>query len=45
MGKHEHLKFMGFLNISGKTEIHTISKTLEKLLPIIREEYGKKQTF
>ena len=33
---------MGFLNISGETEIHAISKTWEKWIPIIQEKYGKK---
>ena len=41
MGKYKHFKFMGFLNISGEAEIHTISKTWEKRIPIIREKYGK----
>ena len=30
MGKHKHFKFMGFLNISGEAEIHTIPKIWEK---------------
>ena len=30
MGKHKHYKFMGFLNISGEAEIHTILKTWQK---------------
>ena len=34
---------MGFLNILGETEIHTIPKTWEKWIPIIQEKYGKKQ--
>ena len=45
MGKHKHFKFMVFLNISDEAEIHTIPKTWEKWIPIIREKYGKKQTF
>ena len=28
--KHKHFKFMGFLNISDKAEIHTIPGTWEK---------------
>ena len=34
---------MGFLIISDEAEIHTIPKTWEKWIPIIRENYGKKQ--
>ena len=45
MGKHKHFKFMVLLNISDEAEIHTIPKTWEKWIPIIREKYGKKQTF
>ena len=45
MGKHKHFKFMGFLNISGEAEIHTIPKIWEKWIPIVREKYGKTQTF
>ena len=45
MGKHKHFKFMGFLNISGEAEIHTIPKTWEKWISIVREKYGKTQTF
>ena len=29
MEKHKHFKFMGFLNISDKAEIHTIPRTWE----------------
>ena len=42
MGKHKHYKFMGFLNISGEAEIHTILKIWQKWVPIIHE---KKKTF
>ena len=42
MGKQKHFKFIGFLNISNEAEIHTISRTWEKWIPIIREKYGKK---
>ena len=42
MRKHKHFKFMVFLNISDEAEIHTIPKTWEKWIPIIREKYGKK---
>ena len=44
MEKHKHFKFMGFLNISDEAEIHAIPRTWEKWMPMIREEYGKKQT-
>ena len=33
---------MGFLKILDETEIHTIHKTWEKWILIIREKYGKK---
>ena len=42
MRKHKHFKFMVLLNISDEAEIHTIPKTWEKWIPIIREKYGKK---
>ena len=42
MGKHKHFKFMGFLNISGEAQIHTIPEIWEELIPIIRESMGKK---
>ena len=45
MGKHKHFKFMGLLNILDEAEIHTIPKTWEKWIPILREKYGKKQIF
>ena len=45
MEKHKHFKFMGFLNISDEAEIHTIPRIWEKWISIIREKYGKKQTF
>ena len=38
MGKHKHFKFMGFLNISGEAEIHTIPKIWEKWIYIVREK-------
>ena len=31
MGKHKHLKFMGFLNISDEAEIHAIHKKMGKV--------------
>ena len=47
--KHKHFKFMGFLNILDETKIHTIPRTWEKWISIIRKKYrkkyGKKQTF
>ena len=42
MEKRKHFKFMGFLNISDGAEIHTISRTWEKWISIIREKYVKK---
>ena len=36
---------MGFLDISGEAEIHAIPKTWEKWIYIVREKYGKTQTF
>ena len=45
MGKNQHPKLMGFSNILGGAEIHTIPKTWEKRISIVREKYGKTQTF
>ena len=45
MGKNKHSKVMGFSNILGEVEIHTIPKTWEKWISIVREKYGKTQTF
>ena len=45
MGKRKHSKIMGFLNISRRKEIHTISKTWEKWIPIVRKNYGKTKIF
>ena len=39
MGKYKSFKFMGFLNISGEAEIHTIPKTWEKWISIVRPKY------
>ena len=36
---------MCFLNILNEAEIDTISKTWGKWISIVREEYGKTQTF
>ena len=36
---------MDFLNISDKVEIHTIPKTWRKWISVLREKYGKTQTF
>ena len=43
--KQKHFKFVGFLNISGEAEIHTIPKIWEKWVSIVREKNGKTQTF
>ena len=45
MGKHKHSKVMGFSNILGEAEIHTIPKIWKNLIPTVREKYGKTQTF
>ena len=45
MGKPKRFKFMDFLNTFGKAVIHTIPKTWEKWISIVREKYGKTQTF
>ena len=45
MGKQKYFKFIGFLNILGKAEIHTIPKTWGKCISIVREKYGKRQRF
>ena len=40
--KRQTFQIYGFLKYFGETEIHTISKTWEKWIPIIQEKYGKK---
>ena len=45
MRKHKHFKIKCFWNISHDTEIHAVPKTWEKWISIIREKYGKTQTF
>ena len=45
MGKHKHFKVKGFLNFSYEAEIHAVPKTWEKWISIVREKYGKTQTF
>ena len=45
MGKNKHLKVMDFSNVSDEEEIHTILKTKEKWISIVREKHGKIQTF
>ena len=45
MAKHKHFKSMGFLNISSEAEIHTIPKTWEEWIFVVREKHGKTQTF
>ena len=45
MGKNKIFQNLGFLNISDETEIHTISKTSEKRIPLVLEKYGKTETF
>ena len=36
---------MGFSNILGEAEIHSIPKMWENWIPIVREKFGKVQTF
>ena len=36
---------MGFSNILGDADIHSIPKIWEKWIPIVREKFGKVQTF
>ena len=43
--KRKHFKILGFSNTLGEAEIHTIPKIWEKWFPIVREKYGKTQTF
>ena len=45
MAKYKHSKVMYFSNILGEAEIHTISKIWRKWISIVREKYGKTQTF
>ena len=44
MGKHKHFIFIGFLNISCEAEIHTIPKTWENWISIVRGMHEKTQT-
>ena len=41
MGKNKHSKVMGFSNILGEAQIHTVPKTREKWISIVREKHGK----
>ena len=45
MRKNKHSKVLGFSNILGEAEIHTVSKIWAKLIPMVREKHGKTQTF
>ena len=45
MGKHKYFKVMGFLNFSYEAEVHAVPKTWKKWISIVREKYGKTQTF
>ena len=45
MRKHKHFKVKCFWNFSLDAEIHAVPKTWEKWISIIREKYGKTQTF
>ena len=43
MGKHKHVKV--FLNFPLEAKTHALSKTWKKWISIVREKYGKTQTF
>ena len=45
MGKHKHLKAIGFLHTSCEALIHTISQNMGKVNSYSRKKYGKTQTF
>ena len=45
MGKNKNSKVVGFSNNLGETEIDTTPKTWKKWISIVREKYGKTQTF
>ena len=45
MGEHKHFKVKGFLQFSLEAEIHAVPKTWKKQISIVREKYGKTQTF
>ena len=44
MRKHKHSKVMDFLHISREAEIHTIAKSWDEWILILRNKYGKTQT-
>ena len=43
--KNKYSKVMGFSNSLSEAEMHTIPKIWKKWIPIVREKYGKTQTF
>ena len=45
MGKHEHFKVKGFWNFLLEAEIHAVPNTWQEWISLIREKYGKTQTF
>ena len=45
MGKNKHFKVMALSTILSEAEMHTIPKIWKKWIPIVREKYGKTQTF
>ena len=45
MGKHKHFKVKGFWNFLLEAEIHAVPNTWKKWISIVREKYGKTQTF
>ena len=45
MGKYKHFKFGFFFNFLYEAEIYLVPKTWEKQISMVREKYGKTQTF
>ena len=45
MGKYKHFKVQDFWDFLLEAQIHAFSNLWEKWISIIREKYGKTQTF
>ena len=45
MGKQKHFKVKGFWNFLLEVEIYAVPKIWEKWITIMREKYGKTETF
>ena len=45
MGKYEHFEVKGFWNFLLEAEIHAFPNTWQEWISLIREKYGKTQTF